>query len=173
MPTIVCLAAVLATVRTTVTTTTSTGALRGVVAGGVATYRGIPYAQPPVGDLRWRAPQPAKPWPGVRVADEDGPGCPQECTLPELTCPPVTAEDCLYLNVFAPPNASARAGGAPVLLFIHGGNFLQGYGGGALYDGTKLVQAHGVVVVSINYRLGALGWLFTGGGAARFVFALK
>ena len=154
-----------AAAKTTISqhTTTTTGSLSGVIVDGVATYRGVPYARPPLGDLRWRPPVPVTPWSGVRAADKDGPGCPQECLLPALTCPPVTSEDCLYLNVFAPANATVTSSGsAAVLLFIHGGNFIQGYGGGPLYDGSMLVQSHGVVVVSINYRLGALGWLFTG-----------
>lgn len=154
-----------AAAKTTISqhTTTTTGSLSGVIVDGVATYRGVPYARPPLGDLRWRPPVPVTPWSGVRAADKDGPGCPQECLLPALTCPPITSEDCLYLNVFAPANATVTSSGsAAVLLFIHGGNFIQGYGGGPLYDGSMLVQSHGVVVVSINYRLGALGWLFTG-----------
>lgn len=124
-------------------------------------FRGIPYAEPPIGVRRWQSPEPKGNWSGVLPVTSDGAGCPQICKLPTLTCPPTTDESCLFLNVFASEGLSSTAK-RPVLFFIHGGNFYQGYGGGLLYDGTKFVLEHDVVVVSINYRLGALGFLYSG-----------
>ena len=142
-------------VGTDVIVNTTAGAILGTSHGDVHAFRGIPYAEPPVDALRWRDPVPKANWTGVRSALADGPGCPQLCKLPILACPPRTAEDCLYLNVFAPANASDLA----VMFFIHGGDFYQGFGGGILYDGYQFASRHGVVLVSINYRLGALGYL--------------
>ena len=121
------------------------------VPGGYA-FRGLPYAAPPTGHLRWRAPQPPASWSGIRDATQYAPSCPQK---PSLFQPPgPQSEDCLYLNVSTP--TLRRDAKRPVLVWIHGGGFTQD---GALnYDGTKLA-ADGVVVVTINYRLGALGFL--------------
>ena len=144
---------------------TASGKVRGVLSpGGVQVYRGIPYAEPPTGPLRWQAPVPHAPWSNVYAATQDGAGCPQQCRLPAITCPPVQSEDCLFLNVFVPPSVSPNAGVAAkaVMFWIHGGDFYQGYGGGILYDGTVLAKEQDVVVVAINYRLGALGFLYTG-----------
>jgi para-nitrobenzyl esterase len=127
------------------------GKVRGAVADGVQAFRGIPYAAPPTGRLRWRAPQPPAAWRGDRAATAFGPACPQ----PETPFGPYAkAEDCLSLNVTAP--APANRGGRPVLVWIHGGGFTLG--SGEDYDATKLAQ-DGTVVVTINYRLGALGFL--------------
>lgn len=93
----------------------------------------------------------------------DGPGCPQHCELPPHTCPPTQSEDCLILNVFSPAG-STNTSMLPVMLFIHGGNYKQGYAGGLLYDGNWLSSHHDVVVVVIQYRLGALGFLYTPNG---------
>src|SRR5690348_11209570 len=132
--------------------TTSDGAVRGAAAGTVNEFLGLPYAAPPTGNLRWRAPQPAAAWTGVRDATTFGPSCPQ---APSPFAPPGPfSEDCLYLNVYTP---AARPGAnRPVLVWIHGGGLVQD--GARDYDGTKLA-ADGVVVVTINYRLGALGFL--------------
>jgi para-nitrobenzyl esterase len=132
------------------------GVVEGVATGDVAVYRGIPYATGPSGPLRWRAPQPVKPWTGVRPAATNGAACPQ----PHLSDDPwaqvgLQSEDCLFLNVFAPAK-TPRAGDA-VMLFIHGGSFTRGSGGVPLYDGSNLAK-RGVVVVTINYRLGRLGY---------------
>jgi para-nitrobenzyl esterase len=131
---------------------TPLGALRGVAKDGVAVFRGIAYAKAPVGDLRWRAPQETAPWQGVRDATHFGAICPQ----PASAFYPQSAmnEDCLFLNVWTP----AHARGAPVMVWIHGGSLVSGAGSDALYDGANFAR-HGVIVVSINYRLGALGWL--------------
>ena len=139
---------------------TTAGAVRGRVIDGVATFRGIPYAAPPMDFLRWRNPLPAAPWNGTLNASNDAPGCPQHCALPAIACPPVQSEDCLALNVFAPETLAKES--RAVLFWIHGGDFYQGYGGGVLYDGSSLVREHGIVVIAINYRLGALGFLYSG-----------
>jgi para-nitrobenzyl esterase len=130
------------------------GLVRGADNGGVSTFLGLPYAAPPTGNLRWRPPQPAASWSGVRDAAQFGPSCPQ-ATMNNPFLPPGTiSEDCLYLNVYTP---AARPGAnRPVLVWIHGGGLVQD--GARNYDGTKLA-ADGAVVVTINYRLGALGFL--------------
>jgi para-nitrobenzyl esterase len=128
------------------------GAVRGIALAGVYAFRGLPYAAPPTGNLRWRAPQAPHAWNGVRDATQYAPSCPKK---PSLFQPPgPQSEDCLYLNVSTP--TLRREAKRPVLVWIHGGGFTQD---GALnYDGTKLA-AGGTVVVTINYRLGALGFL--------------
>jgi para-nitrobenzyl esterase len=129
------------------------GLVRGADAAGVNSFLGLPYAAPPTGNLRWRPPQPAAGWSGVRDATTFGPSCPQ---APSPFAPPGQfSEDCLYLNVYTPA-ARSNFGGRPVLVWIHGGGLEQD--GARDYDGTKLA-ADGVVVVTINYRLGALGFL--------------
>jgi para-nitrobenzyl esterase len=129
------------------------GLVRGMTSGTVDEFLGLPYAAPPTGNLRWRPPQPAAGWSGVRDATTFGPSCPQ---APSPFAPPGPfSEDCLYLNVYTPA-ARSSFGGRPVLVWIHGGGLEQD--GARNYDGTKLA-ADGVVVVTINYRLGALGFL--------------
>lgn len=119
-------------------------------APGVRTCRGIPYAAPPVGELRWQRPQPAARWSGVLNATADPPGCMQLCEQPPHTCPPVMSEDCLYMNVFSPTGAGPGAN-LPVMFWIYGGNFKMGYAGGLVYDGTAFVQnTTGMVVVTIK-----------------------
>ncbi len=133
---------------------------------GIRAYLGIPYATPPVGDLRWRPPRPPTAWPGVRSADHFAPACMQPgpaafgpWTLEFLLRGPVS-EDCLYLNAWtgAAPGPAASRLRRPVLVFIHGGAFTSGSGDVPVYDGARLA-AKGLVVVTINYRLGALGFL--------------
>lgn len=128
------------------------GDMRGAVADGVHVFRGIPYARPPVGDLRWRPPSPAPSWPGVREATEFGAACPQPAS--PFADHAAVSEDCLFLNVWAPDQARK----APVLVWIHGGSLVSGASSEAIYDGAGFAR-RGVVLVSINYRLGALGWL--------------
>ncbi|MCQ4158422.1 carboxylesterase family protein [Roseomonas sp. GC11] len=136
--------------------TTPAGALRGTVEDGVRVFRGIPYAAPPVGALRWRAPQPAQPWEGVRDASRSGPACLQKMAAQEpersLKDGP-QGEDCLTLNIWLPPQAE---GPLPVMVWIHGGSFRFGAGSLALYDGAHLAR-QGVAVVTLNYRLGLFG----------------
>jgi para-nitrobenzyl esterase len=131
---------------------TGTGAVRGAISGGIRAFRGIPYAAPPVGDLRWRPPQPHARWVGVRNATQFGSSCPQ--TLGPFGVPS-TDEDCLFLNVYTP--AAATVGSKlPVMFWIHGGALITGES--TDYDPTALVK-HGVIVVTVNYRLGLLGFL--------------
>jgi para-nitrobenzyl esterase len=130
-----------------------TGVVRGVSGSAVDEFLGLPYAAPPTGNLRWRPPSPPADWQGVRDATQFAPSCPQ---APHSATAGPTSEDCLYLNVYTPQLGSHREGGLPVLVWIHGGGFTQG--AGRDYDPTKLV-ADGIVVVTINYRLGALGFL--------------
>jgi len=133
-----------------VTAKVEQGVLQGTKEAGLTVYRGIPFAAPPVGDLRWRAPQPAAKWEGVRPADKFAPQCVQ--SIPGIT----TSEDCLYLNVWTPAkSASAKV---PVLVWIYGGGFAVGGTSVPTYSGEKLAQK-GVVLVSIGYRLGPLGFL--------------
>jgi para-nitrobenzyl esterase len=130
------------------------GLIRGVTVAGVNSFKGLPYAAPPTGNLRWRPPQRASSWSGVRDATQFGPSCPQSTVNNPFLPPGTISEDCLYLNVYTP---TLRRGSArPVLVWIHGGGLVQD--GGRNYDGTKLAAA-GTVVVTINYRLGALGFL--------------
>jgi para-nitrobenzyl esterase len=132
--------------------TTKSGAVRGEAAPGSYAFRGLPYAAPPTGQLRWRAPQPPARWSGVRDATEYAASCPQ---LPSgFAGPGPFSEDCLYLNVSTP--TLRRDAHRPVLVWIHGGGFTQD--ASRNYDGSKLA-ANGTVVVTINYRLGALGFL--------------
>lgn len=133
------------------------GSVRGEVSGDVAVYRGIPYARPPVSELRWRPPLQLPRWRGVRDATQFGAACVQppssETSIYYSTFPSMS-EDCLFLNVWAPANAQ----NAPVLVWIHGGSLVSGAGSSAYYDGARLAE-RGIMVVSINYRLGALGYL--------------
>jgi para-nitrobenzyl esterase len=133
---------------------TDDGALQGTTAGAVDEFLGIPYAAPPVGSLRWRPPAPAASWRGVREATQFGPSCPQ--TASPFAPPGTFSENCLYLNVYTPTLHATGDEGRPVLVWIHGGGFTED--AGRNYDGSKLA-ADGVVVVTINYRLGALGFL--------------
>ena len=129
-----------------------TGDVEGIVDGDLAVYRAIPYAAPPVGELRWRAPQPAQPWEGVRVCDKFGPLPPQP-TRPGRTAD-MMSEDCLYLGIATP--AKSAADRLPVMVWIHDGGFQTEHYGGDLW--TSLAR-RGVVIVSIEYRTGALGFL--------------
>jgi para-nitrobenzyl esterase len=132
---------------------TADGAVRGKAAGTVDEFLGIPYAAPPVGPLRWRPPQPAARWSGVRDATTFAPHCVQPPTPFGVAS---TSEDCLYLNVFAPARRRHRGDDRPVVVWIHGGGLYSGESDD--YDPAPLV-ANGTVVVTINYRLGALGFL--------------
>lgn len=134
------------------TVSTVSGPVTGLVQDGIRTFKGLPYAQPPVGDLRWKPPQPAQPWTGPRPATEFGPACPQLKDRIVQT-PQKQSEDCLYLNVYSP----AEAYGLPVMVWIHGGGFTNGTGSLPLYEGSALAR-HGVVLVTINYRLGLFGF---------------
>lgn len=165
---------------------TSAGRLRGVVEDGVVVFRGVPYARPPVGPLRFRAPQPVEPWTGVRDAGASGPASYQvvhdnqarvEALERELDpgvqgppvylgaglkayMPPAVSEDCLYLNIWVP--AGVQASDLPVFLYFHGGANMVNAGSFELERGELLAREEKVIVVRPNYRLGALGWVHFG-----------
>ncbi len=133
---------------------TDKGAVRGTLSGGVREFLGIPYAAPPVGALRWRAPRPAAPWAGVRDATSPGKLCAQFGSPGSGNPNTSTNEDCLYLNVDTPRTVRGRL---PVMVWIHGGGFTGG--AGSIYDGKVIAEQGNVIVVTINYRLGAFGFL--------------
>ncbi len=130
---------------------TAGGLLQGVVEDGLTVYKGIPFAAPPVGELRWKAPQPAAGWEGVRMADKFAPGAMQG-----INPPSGKSEDCLYLNVWSPAKSPKEK--LPVLVWIYGGGFAVGYTSDPMYNGANLAKK-GVVLVSIAYRVGQLGFL--------------
>ena len=123
------------------------GTIKGIVSDTMSVYKGIPFAAPPVGDLRWKAPQPVIPWEGIREATEFGPSPMQAGNNENMS------EDCLYLNVWTPAKSPKEK--LPVLVWIYGGGFAGG--STSYYDGTPLAE-QGVVLVSINYRVGKLGF---------------
>jgi para-nitrobenzyl esterase len=137
------------------TVKTEGGVIQGTVEEGLAVYRGIPYAAPPVGDLRWRAPQPAAKWQGVRMAEQFGAPCIQSNKAIENN-PIKHSEDCLYLNVWTPARSATDR--LPVMFWIHGGGFTAGATLERLYHGEQLAKK-GVVMVTIGYRLGVMGFL--------------
>ncbi|MCB1056313.1 MAG: carboxylesterase family protein, partial [Acidobacteria bacterium] len=141
---------------------TTCGRVRGAEKGGIHSFLGIPYAEPPVGRLRFAPPRPPASWSGVRGAFDAGPVAPQHHLLSGFIGPLLRrvagrqAEDCLYLNVWTPgPGPQKR----PVMVFFHGGAFILGSGSTFLYDGRQLARRGDVVVVTFNYRLGAFGFL--------------
>lgn len=129
---------------------TSTGAVSGTKTGDVYRWLGIPYGRSPTGAMRWRAPEPVSCWTGIRAATTFGPSCAQLDEDGGV----VGREDCLTVNVWAPSGSSA----APVMVWIHGGGNTVGSGSDPLFDGHELAARQGVVVVTLNYRLGALGF---------------
>jgi para-nitrobenzyl esterase len=136
------------------------GEVRGVIQDGIASFKGIPFAAPPVGELRWRAPQPVKPWQGVRPTDTFAPA-PMQNALATLAATALggsatLSEDCLYLNVWTPAKSADEK--LPVMVWIYGGGFMSGLTSIPVFDGTRLAQK-GVVLVTIAYRLGPFGFL--------------
>jgi para-nitrobenzyl esterase len=134
---------------------TDKGAVRGLYASDAREFFGMPYAAPPVGSLRWRPPQPTRPWTGVRNATWPGSACAQFGSIATGVITTSTSENCLYLNVYTP--TVVGRGGLPVMVWIHGGGFTGG--AGSIYDGSVLAAKGRVIVVTINYRLGAFGSL--------------
>ena len=125
----------------------------------VRVYRGVPFAAPPVGDLRWKAPQPAAKWQGVRQATEFSNACwqtpyPPAAAIYQAKLPPLS-EDCLYLNIWTP--AKSAKDRLPVMVWIHGGGFTRGFSGTSSYNGEVLARK-GAIIVTINYRLGIFGF---------------
>ena len=127
------------------------GLLQGIYEDGLTVYKGIPFAAPPVGDLRWRAPQPAAKWQSLKQADKFAPGPIQGGNPPSGK-----SEDCLYLNVWTP--AKSANDKTPVLVWIYGGGFGIGMTSTPTYDGANLAKK-GVVLVSVAYRVGPMGFL--------------
>jgi para-nitrobenzyl esterase len=140
---------------------TDNGSVKGTVRSTTITFLGVPFAQPPIGDLRWRPPEPRGHWKGLLDATQFRPHCPQ----PGSAAQPNASEDCLFLNVYVPKrsdtesdsSASGHGRGLPVMVWIYGG--ANASGASDFYDPTPLVEAGGVVVVTVNYRIGALGFL--------------
>ena len=147
--------------------TTKCGQVEGVEEGASVIFKGIPFAKPPVGDLRWKAPVPVEPWEGVYQADHFAPICPQSLAqepnpfykefYADAAYIREMSEDCLYLNIWVPETAKA-SDKLPVALYIHGGGFGGGYSSEMEFDGQAL-NRHGVIFVSIAYRLGVFGFL--------------
>jgi para-nitrobenzyl esterase len=133
------------------------GSIDGVNEDGVQVFKGVPYAAPPVGALRWRAPQAVSSWEGIRKADRFPAECPQQGSYPPESAPEPTDEDCLYLNIWTP---AERAGAKPlpVMVWIYGGGLQNGSASTPLYAGDGFVK-RGVILVTVNYRLGVLGFL--------------
>jgi para-nitrobenzyl esterase len=134
------------------------GVVEGVVSeNGIRMFKGIPFAQPPVGPLRWKAPQPVRNWTGVRKADAFGPKCMQRSVFSDMEFRSNgTSEDCLYLNVWTPAKPAAER--LPVLVYFFGGGFMAGDGSEYRYDGESMARK-GIVTVTVNYRLGIFGFL--------------
>ncbi|SDM20006.1 para-nitrobenzyl esterase [Catalinimonas alkaloidigena] len=136
---------------------TANGMLEGVENSGIREFKGVPFAAPPVGDLRWREPQPVKNWEGVRKADHFGPRAMQLPIFGDMNFrSDGVSEDCLYLNIWTP----ARTGNEklPVLVYYYGGGFMAGDGSEPRYDGESMAR-HGIVAVTVNYRLGVFGFM--------------
>ncbi|CAF1685741.1 unnamed protein product [Rotaria magnacalcarata] len=151
----------------TVTVTTKYGDVLGFETDAARIFYGIPFAEPPVNDLRWEAPVAAGRWaPSVLNATKPPPACPQpECKVPPILCPAVTSEDCLYLNIFTPiPTQTSSPTPLPVMIFITGGNFQFLDASAPIYESERFVNTTNVIVVFIQYRLGILGFLATGPG---------
>lgn len=135
------------------------GKVKGAHSGGVNVWRGIPFAAPPVGELRFRAPRPPNPWHTIRESVAFGPAAHQPPSSSSIRfggTQPVFSEDCLYLNVWSPAGEQKAL---PVMVWIHGGTFLTGAGSQPMFDGARMAVAGKVIVVTVNYRLGPFGFL--------------
>jgi para-nitrobenzyl esterase len=135
---------------------TESGAISGMSERGSRVYKGVPFAAPPVGDLRWRPPAAVSPWTGIRKADAFAAACMQEGVSMPGETPPTVSEDCLYLNIWTPAKSAAEH--LPVIVWIYGGGYRNGSASMPLYWGDRLAH-QGVIVVTIAYRLGPLGFL--------------
>jgi para-nitrobenzyl esterase len=135
---------------------TDSGTIIGVPEGGLNIYKGVPFAAPPLGDLRWRPPAPPPRWTGSKKADTFAAACMQEGVSMPGEAPPTISEDCLYLNIWAPRSRARK--GLPVIVWIYGGGYRNGSASMPLYWGDRLAHK-GVIIVTIAYRLGPLGFL--------------
>jgi para-nitrobenzyl esterase len=135
---------------------TESGLVEGVQENGIDVFKGLPFAAPPIGLLRWRTPQAPSAWSGTRLADRFAPICMQTGSYPEDAPPELMSEDCLYLNLWVPPHAAGDK--LPVMVWIYGGGLENGSASTPLYAGDRLARK-GVIVVTANYRLGVLGFL--------------
>jgi para-nitrobenzyl esterase len=143
-------------------TATQSGLLEGVQESGIRVFKGVPFAAPPIGALRWRAPLPPAAWSGIRSADKFAPICMQHGSYPADAPPEPMSEDCLYLNIWIPSHVAGDSlpstGKLPVMVWIYGGGLMNGSASTPLYAGDMLA-GKGVIVVTTNYRLGVLGFL--------------
>nr|WP_166179824.1 carboxylesterase family protein [Altererythrobacter segetis] len=137
---------------------TTAGAVQGEVVDGIGEFKGIPFAAPPVGELRWKAPQPPAPWQGVRKTVAFGPACLQGAILAQMGSTAAQSEDCLYIDVWTPANTPADK--LPVIAWIYGGGFNSGATSVPMYDGANFAH-QGLVLVSLSYRVGPFGFLAT------------
>eukprot|EP01124_Arcella_intermedia_P015645 TRINITY_DN2219_c0_g1_i2.p1 TRINITY_DN2219_c0_g1~~TRINITY_DN2219_c0_g1_i2.p1 ORF type:complete len:533 (+),score=60.77 TRINITY_DN2219_c0_g1_i2:28-1626(+) len=137
---------------------TAYGPIQGTLHDQYRAFLGVPFVSPPIGDLRWANPVPPTPWTSILPTQSFKAGCPQKCDLPPNTCPQDLSEDCLYLNVYTPRAANLTTP-QPVMVYLPGGHFDQGTSGCLLYDGSTIVPSSHVILVTLNYRLGFLGWL--------------
>jgi len=136
---------------------TANGILEGVEESGIRTFKGVPFAAPPVGDLRWREPQPAKHWTGIRKADKFGPRAMQRAIFGDMNFRSAgVSEDCLYLNVWTPARSASDR--LPVLVYFYGGGLMAGDGSELRYDGESMAR-QGIVAVVVNYRLNIFGFM--------------
>ena len=136
--------------------TTTAGTVEGAVVDGIGEFKGIPFAAPPVGDLRWKAPQPPAAWQGVKKTIAFGPACMQGPILAQMGSTAAQSEDCLYVDVWTPAHAAGEK--LPVIAWIYGGGFNSGATSVPLYDGANFARS-GVVFVSLSYRVGPFGFL--------------
>ncbi|XP_071396674.1 crystal protein, partial [Centroberyx affinis] len=145
---------------------TKDGVIKGITVDKAHIFYGIPYADPPVGAYRWKPPRPVSPWPGVHDASFPRAACMQGCSGPiSDECPRMVSEDCLYLNIFVPLDvnlSSPLKRPLPVMVWIHGGDFIAGSASKPLYDGRFISNFTHTVVINMEYRLGAFGFLVSG-----------
>jgi para-nitrobenzyl esterase len=136
---------------------TANGVVEGTDESGIRVFKGVPYAAPPVGDLRWREPQPMKNWQGIRKADKFGPRAMQRAVFGDMNFRSNgVSEDCLYLNVWTPSKTGKE--NLPVLVYFYGGGFIAGDGSEPRYEGESMARK-GIVAVTVNYRLTVFGFL--------------